>query len=121
MNKIHLVTANCLLLTIFPVGCDFSDNNISDKVKKTDTGSTPTTAPATPAESIDLSISPAMIEQQEQEKDFLAPSEIPSTSFNDPPKESDVSFSGKLHLDDSEDDYPDAIEGAEINIEVKFK
>lgn len=50
-----------------------------------------------------------------------APIEIPSTSFSNSPKKSNVSFSGKLLLDDSEDGYIDVVDGAEINIEIKFK
>ena len=121
MKKSYLVGACCCLLALPFTGCDFSGDDLPHVVDKPDTNNATTIAPETPAETIDLTIPSATLETQ-QEKDFLAPTETPSTTFTSSPEENDVSFGGKLHLDKTGDEeYLDAIEGAEVNIEVKFE
>ena len=118
----YLAGACCCLPALLFTGCDFPENDLPQVVDEPDTSNAPTSAPEIPAEIIDLTISPAMLEAQQQEKDFLAPTEIPSTAFTSSPEENDVSFSGKLHLDENEEkEYLDAVEGAEVNIKVKFE
>ena len=122
MKRPYLVGASCCLLALLLTGCDFSGDDLPHVVDEPDTNNAATGIPEAPAEIIDLSISPAMLEAQQQEKDFLAPTETPSTAFTSSPEENDVSFSGKLHLDESEDEKNlDAIDGAEVNIKVKFE
>ena len=121
MKKSYLVGACCCLLALPFTGCDFSGDDLPHVVDKPDTNNATTIAPETPAETIDLTIPSATLETQ-QEKDFLAPTETPSTAFTSSPEENGVSFRGKLHLDKTGDEeYLDAIEGAEVNIEVKFE
>ena len=125
MKKKHLVSTCCLLPGLLLTGCDFSENDQPYVVDEP--GNTAIIAPETSTEIIDLNISPAMLEAlQQQEKDTLTQTEIPPTSFTNSSKEDDVSFSGKLHLDKNTDEntdekYLDAIDGAEMNIEVKFE
>ena len=122
MKKLYLVDARCCWLALMLGGCDFSGNDLPHLAKEPNSNNATTTVPETPAESIDLTLPPAMLEAQQQEKDFLAPAEIPPTSFTSSPEENDVSFSGKLHLDESEDkEYLDAVDGAEVKIKVKFE
>jgi hypothetical protein len=122
MKRPYLVGTCCCLLALPFTGCDFSGDDLPHVVDEPDTNNATTSIPETPAEIIDLTIPPAMLELQQQEKDFLAPTETPSTAFTSSSEENDASFNGKLHLDESEDkEYLDTIDGAEVNIKVKFE
>ena len=120
MKKSYLIGICCCLLALPFTGCDFSGDDLPHVVDKPDTNNATTIAPETPAETIDLTIPSATLETQ-RGKDFLAPAETPPASFITS-SEDDVSFSGKLHLDESEDKKNlDAVDGAEVNIEVNFE
>jgi len=124
MKKPYPVTICCQLTVLLLSGCDFSGNDLPAVVDEPDTGSTTASIPEIPAKTIDLTLSPAMLEtMQQQDKDFLAPAEtLPATIINSSKDNNDVRFSGKLHTDKSDNkEYLDAIDGGEINIEVKFK
>lgn len=109
-------------LTMLLTACNLTDNKPSDDATKLNNNHMPAITPASPAESLDLSITSAMTGQpQKQETDFLAARETPPVPFLNTPKENDLSVSGKLYLDDDEEDYLNAIEGAEITIEVRFE
>jgi len=122
MKKLYLVDTCCLLSALLLGGCDFSGNE-PPVVDEPDSSSTTETIPDIPVKTIDLTLSPAILETtQQQEKDFLAPAETLPTSVINSLKENDVRFSGKLHLDKSENkEYLDAIDGGEINVELKFR
>jgi hypothetical protein len=124
MNKTHHISFSLLFcLTIFGAGCDLSDNKTPNKVERQDASIEPRTTTESPAEQpINLSLPPQTSEQlSSQENDFLAPAESPTTSPLKPQKQDDVRLEGKLHFDDEEEDYLESVEGAEINIEVKFE
>jgi len=104
-----------LLLHLALTGCDGSGDNqpasrtISNQIQQKQ-------------KPIDLTISTEMVESlNKREKDFLAPVVIPSTSFKSTKQESKLNLSGKVHIDDEEEDYIDAIDGGEVNVEIKFK
>ncbi len=123
MRKLYLANTCCLLPALLLAGCDFSGNDLPPVVNEPDPNSTTETIPETPATTIDLTLSPAILEtMQQQEKDFLAPAETLPTSVINSPTKDDVRFSGKLHLDKSDDkEYLDAIDGGEINVELKLR
>ncbi len=124
MKKFYPVNICCQLTVLLLSGCDFSGSDLPPVVDEPGTGSTTTGIPEIPAKTIDLTLSPAMLEaMQQQEKDFLAPAEtLPTAVINSSKDNNDVRYSGKLHIDKSDDkEYLDAIDGGEINIEVKFK
>ena len=109
-------------LTMLLTACNLTDNKPPDDATKLNNNHMPAITPASPTESLDLSITSAMTGQpQKQETDFLAARETPPVPFINTPKENDLSVSGKLYLADNEEDYFDAIEGPEITIEVRFE
>ena len=123
IKRHYPVSAGYLLLAHLLTGCDFSEGEPPHVIDKPDVNNTRTKAPETPPKSIDLTISPEMMETlQHQEEEAFTQTETPSALFTNPSKEKDVSFSGKLHMDEDEDkEYLDSVDGAEVNIKVKFE
>lgn len=111
-----------LLLTSLLTSCDFSDNNLPGDSDNENTINKTPKVTSKPVEPVNLSLTPEMLEQlEQQEKDFLVTDDTLPISTQRTSKESGLNISGKLHLDDDKEDYLDAVEGAEIQIEGKFK
>jgi hypothetical protein len=104
-----------LLLNLSLIGCDGS----SDNQPSNEAVSNPVHLETPP---INLNISSEMLESLNvQDDDFLAPTETPSASLKNKKQENKLNLSGKVHIDDEEDSYIDAIDGGEVNVEIKFE
>lgn len=123
MKRHYLAVASyALLLITLMAGCDIFDNNMSGSADKPNADNTSPNISSTTKHPVDLSVTPEMLEQlKQQETNFLATDKTLPAPFQDTPKENNLSVSGKLHLNDDEEDYIEAVEGAEIKIEVKFE
>lgn len=123
MRGHYPVSGSYLLLALLLTGCDFSETEQPTVVDRNDDNISIPRPPKTPAEeAIDLTISPEMMEALQQDEGPLTQTEAPPTSFKNTSSENEISFGGKLHLDEDKDtEYLDSLDGAEVNINVKFK
>jgi hypothetical protein len=126
MKKCCTAGIRYFLLTLSLAACDFSENEPAQPINKPETRDLTPVVPDAPTEAIDLTISPEMIEAlQLPGEEQPVQTETPPTSLMNRPgeKSGNVSFSGKVHLDEEDEQkkYLDSVDGAEINVEVKFE
>jgi len=115
-----------VVIFCFVTGCDESQINTLATTQPISPAVAPFIQNPQPKEKpvfdIDLTLTPAMIEEAFNEITFDdLPEEVHTQLLNTVNPEKTVLFSGRLHLDNNREKYMERLEGAEVTTEFKFE